>query len=62
MLSLLSSVNGFTASPISARTAARSHVSMASLADFKATKLDGSEVALSSFQGKPTLVVNVASL
>lgn len=44
------------------RGGARSAVSMSTLADFKATKIDGSSVDLSSFTGKPTLVLNVASL
>lgn len=39
-----------------------SHVSMSTIADFEATKLDGSKAKLSDFAGKPTLVVNVASL
>jgi len=33
-----------------------------SLKDFKATKIDGTAVGLDSFVGKPTVVVNVASL
>jgi len=40
----------------------RSAVSMSTLADFKATKIDGTSVDLGSFTGKPTLVLNVASL
>jgi hypothetical protein len=62
MLSLLSSVNGFTASPYSARGVVRSHVSMSTISDFSATKIDGTDVDLSAFKGKPTLILNVASL
>jgi len=40
----------------------RAAVSMSTMADFKGTKLDGAAVDLSSFKGKPTLVLNVASL
>ena len=35
---------------------------MSTLAGFEATKIDGSSVALKTYVGKPTLVVNVASL
>ena len=30
--------------------------------DFKATKIDGSEVSMADYKGKPTLILNVASL
>jgi len=35
---------------------------MSTLADFSANKIDGSAVDFKSFLGKPTLVLNVASL
>ena len=35
---------------------------MATLSDFKANKLNGTAVSLGDYVGKPTLVVNVASL
>ena len=44
------------------RGSGRAAVSMTSISDFKATKIDGTEIDLSSFKGKPTLVMNVASL
>jgi len=43
------------------RGLSRAAVSM-SFHDFKATALDGSEVDMSSFKGKPILVLNIASL
>ena len=42
--------------------AARAAVSMSTLMDFSANKIDGSKVDFKSFAGKPTLVLNVASL
>jgi glutathione peroxidase-family protein len=35
---------------------------MASLYDFSETKLGGGEVSMADFKGKPTVIVNVASL
>jgi len=35
---------------------------MGSFHDFSTTALDGKEVSMSSFKGKPILVLNVASL
>ena len=35
---------------------------MAGFFDFSATALDGKETAMDSFKGKPTLILNVASL
>ena len=37
-------------------------VQMSTLADFEATKLSGEAAKLGDFEGKPTLIVNVASL
>jgi hypothetical protein len=42
--------------------AARAAVSMSTLMDFSANKIDGSKVDFKSFAGKPTLILNVASL
>ena len=42
--------------------AARAAVSMSTLVDFSANKIDGSKVDFKSFAGKPTLILNVASL
>jgi cytochrome oxidase Cu insertion factor (SCO1/SenC/PrrC family) len=53
---------GFTAPHASRMGSGRAAVSMTSISDFKATKIDGAEIDLSSFKGKPTLVMNVASL
>eukprot|EP00967_Tisochrysis_lutea_P075674 scaffold102030_cov32-Tisochrysis_lutea.AAC.3 len=39
-----------------------SSVSMASLYDFEANTIDGKPVKFDSFKGKPTLILNVASL
>ena len=48
---------------ISSRGAvSRAAVSMSTLKDFSANKIDGSKVDFKSFLGKPTLVLNVASL
>lgn len=47
---------------VSSRAMSRAAVSMSSLKDFSANKIDGSKVDFKSFVGKPTLVVNVASL
>jgi len=62
MLALLSSsINGFSMG-MPAVGAARAAVRMSTLADFSANKIDGSAVDFKSFLGKPTLVLNVASL
>jgi cytochrome oxidase Cu insertion factor (SCO1/SenC/PrrC family) len=61
-VSVLDSVSAFTVSPFSARSSPRAHVSMETLADFSANTIDGKEVDLSTFKGKPTLILNVASL
>ena len=56
---------GFSVAPTMPRatTAARmSTVSMASFYDFSATTIDGSAAPMSAYKGKPTLIVNVASL
>jgi hypothetical protein len=61
-LSVLGSVSAFNGG-MSARSASRAAVSMsANLKDFSANKIDGSAVDFKSFLGKPTLVLNVASL
>jgi len=39
-----------------------SEVMMASLYDFEATSLAGDSVSMSAYKGKPTLILNVASL
>lgn len=44
------------------RGSARAAVSMASFYDFSATAMDGSTVDMSSFKGKPVLLLNIASL
>jgi hypothetical protein len=36
--------------------------SMATLSDFKAQTLDGADVSMDKYKGKPVLIVNVASL
>lgn len=47
----------------SARIATRATPPIMAINDFKATKLDGAEVNLADItNGKPTLVLNVASL
>jgi len=35
---------------------------MANFFDFSATKIDGSDVSMADYKGKPTLILNVASL
>jgi len=67
MLSLLvgSTVSGaaFNMGGVAAtRGASRAAVSMVSFHDFSATALDGTEVSMSQFKGKPILILNVASL
>ena len=64
MLSCATLGRAFTASAHGGVRSAvsRGLVSMSTISDFKANKIDGTEVDLSSFQGKPTLVLNVASL
>jgi hypothetical protein len=47
---------------ISRSSSSRSAVQMASLYDFSETKLGGGEVSMADFKGKPTVIVNVASL
>lgn len=64
-LSLAIAVRSTVAFNAAARAASTraGHVRMASsIADFKANKLDGTPCDLSAFKGKPTLVLNVASL
>ena len=39
-----------------------STVNMAGFYDFSATKIDGSAAPMSAYKGKPTLILNVASL
>jgi len=63
MLALFTSQTGLlvgarTASPIMRRGA----MFMSTLHDFKSPAIDGKETALSSFKGKPVLILNVASL
>lgn len=60
--SSLATAAAFSVGGAPARGVARAAVSMASLHDFAATALDGTEVAMSGFQGKPVLILNVASL
>ena len=62
MLTIVSAVRGFTVGMPSGVGAARAAVKMPTLADFSANKIDGSAVDFKSFLGKPTLVLNVASL
>lgn len=44
------------------RSMSRSTPRMAVLGDFSSTTIGGEEISLSSFKGKPVLVLNVASL
>jgi len=44
------------------QTRARASVSMANFHEFSHTAMDGTEVSMESFKGKPILVLNVASL
>ena len=39
-----------------------STVNMAGFYDFSAAKIDGSAAPMSAYKGKPTLILNVASL
>lgn len=48
--------------PVVASRGRSSSVSMASLYDFSANKIDGTPVKFDEFKGKPTLILNVASL
>jgi cytochrome oxidase Cu insertion factor (SCO1/SenC/PrrC family) len=50
------------AAAVSTRGVSRAAVSMANFHDFSATALDGSKVDMSSFKGKPILILNIASL
>ena len=54
--------SAFNAGISSRGVAARAAVSMSTLMDFSANKIDGSKADFKAFAGKPTLVVNVASL
>ena len=56
---------GFALAPATARMMAparMSTVNMAGFYDFSATKIDGSAAPMSAYKGKPTLILNVASL
>jgi hypothetical protein len=43
-------------------THARASMPAMSFFDFSATTIDGAECSMESFKGKPTLILNVASL
>jgi cytochrome oxidase Cu insertion factor (SCO1/SenC/PrrC family) len=58
----LASASAFSMGGSVARSNSRAAVQMASFHDFKATALDGTEVDMASYKGKPVLVLNVASL
>ena len=63
--SALSVASGFSVAPASVRMnapARMSTVNMAGFYDFSATKIDGSAAPMSAYKGKPTLILNVASL
>lgn len=56
---------GFSVAPTTARATSAARMStatMASFYDFSATKIDGSAAPMSAYKGKPTLILNVASL
>jgi len=63
MLSLVSATAALNVGARAMLSSARmSSVAMASFHDFSATTLDGKETSFADYKGKPTLVLNVASL
>ena len=66
MLAVLAgSALGFGLAPATVRMMAparMSTVNMAGFYDFSAAKIDGSAAPMSAYKGKPTLILNVASL
>jgi len=62
----IDSTYGFTAGTASgmrvSNVRAMSSPTMSAFFDFSATKLDGSEGSMAACKGKPTLILNVASL
>jgi len=62
MLTLISvGAAAFSVGGVASTRTSRAAVSMG-FHDFKATGLDGAEVDMASFKGKPIVVLNVASL
>jgi cytochrome oxidase Cu insertion factor (SCO1/SenC/PrrC family) len=59
---LVGNAQAYTIGSAAVSTARAARPMMAALQDFSLTAIDGSAVDMSSFKGKPVLILNVASL